>query len=368
MFYSSAMFTLKPDFEEVLNRYESWWHAEVADRPLVSITFPKPAAERRPFPVKQHPTLRDRWLDAEYVVAAAETRLYNTVHFADSLPVVWPNLGPEVFSAFYGCEMEYGESTAWSKPILNDCSEESLSALRLDTGNFYYRKLMEMTDALIEAGRNRFIVGYTDLHGGADALAAFRDPQHLLIDTLECPDTIRSLCDRITEDFLYVYDRLHEKLSAAGMPSTTWCPATCRGKFHVPSNDFSCMISDAAFEDLFIPGIIRECRHMDRCIYHLDGPQALRYLDRLLEIPEIHAIQWVWGAGRGSWSDWIEVYQRIQSKKKAMEILSVPAKELSALFSVLRPEGVWISSVSGISNRQEAEAALRAIAHWTKKM
>jgi hypothetical protein len=31
--------------------------------------------------------------------------------------------------------------------------------------------------------------------------------------------------------------------------------------------------------------------------------RSLRYLDCLLEIPEIHAIQWVPGAGREYWAD-----------------------------------------------------------------
>ena len=361
------MFELKPDFEEVLNRYEAWWDCDIVDRPLVSMAFSVPQSECKPVPQKKHATVRERWMDTEHVVAQAEACLRNTVHFADCLPIAWPNLGPEVFSAFYGCEMEYGEETAWSKPVLADWSDESVDKLRLDRNTFYFRKLIEMTDALVEAGKGKFIVGYTDLHGGGDAIAAFRDPQELLIDTIEHPDAIKYLCDRITMDFLDVYDTFHEKLSAADMPSTTWTPATCKGKFHVPSNDFSCMISDEAFEDLFMPGIIRECQHMDRCIYHLDGPQALRYLDRLLEIPEIHAIQWVPGAGQEYWADWIEIYQRIQKKRKALQILSMPAKDLNLLFKALEPEGVWISSVSGISNEQEAEAALREIAKWTKR-
>lgn len=305
-------------------------------------------------------------MDTEYVVARASARLGNTVHFADSLPIAWPNLGPEIFSAFYGCEMDYGETTAWSRPILADLSAESVADLHLDTDSFYFRKLVEMTDALIEAGRGRFIVGYTDLHGGGDAIAAFRDPQELLIDTIEHPREIKALCERITAEFLAVYDLFHEKLSAAGMPSTTWLGATCKGKYHVPSNDFSCMISDAAFEDLFIPGIIRECRHMDRCIYHLDGPQAFRYLNRLLDIPEIHAIQWVAGTGRDYWANWIEVYQRIQARHKAFQI-SVPLRDLDRLFEALSPEGVWISSVPGVAGREQAEAALAKIAAWTRR-
>ncbi len=358
------MFEAKPDFEEVLNRYEAWWDCRIIDRPLVHMEYVLPKDERVPRPKKEYANIRDRWMDTEHIVALAKVRTTNTIFFADSLPVIWPNLGPEIFSAFYGCEMEYGERTAWSKPILSDLSEESVGKLQLDTDSFYFRKIMEMTDALIEAGKGKFIVGYTDLHGGGDALAAFRDPQELLIDTIENPEAIKRLCDRITTEFLKVYDIFHEKLSAAGMPSTSWLGATCKGKYHIPSNDFSCMVSDDAFEELFVPSIIRECQHMDRCIYHLDGPQALRYLDRLLDIPDIHAIQWVPGAGQDYWADWIEVYQRIQSRKKAFTI-GVPRKDLDHLFEVLAPEGVLLGV--GVSNREDAEATLAKIAKWTKR-
>ena len=358
------MFELKPDFETVLERWEAWWNCAIVDRPLVSIAFPKPPAEQTPEPSKTHASFREKWLDVEFIAEAEEARLRNTVFFADSLPATYPNLGPEVFSAFYGCELEYGEHTAWSRPILHDWSAQSLAAIRLDEANYYFRKLEELTGALLERGKGAFIVGYTDLHPGGDAIAAFRDPQELLIDTLEYPQEVKKLCNRITDDFLRVYDKFHEKLSAAGMPSTTWCNATCKGKYHIPSNDFSCMISTEAFVDLFLPGIVRECRHMDRNLYHLDGPQALRYLDILLEIPEIQAIQWVPGAGHPYWGDWIEVYRKIQSKGKAMEIQNVPAADLGQLFEVLRPEGVWLHGVGGIGNQAEAEEALKRIARW----
>lgn len=361
------MFQMKPDFEEVLNRYEAWWDCEIIDRPLVSIAFALPEDQRQELPQKKHATMRDRWMDSEYLAEEAEINLRNTVHFADDLPIAWPNLGPELFSAFYGCEMEYRQTTAWSKPILFDWSRESINNLQLNTEGFYFQKLMEMTDTLLARGKDKFIVGYSDLHAGGDAIAALRDPQELLVDVIDNPDAIKSLCDKITTDFLEIYDMFYEKLSAAGMPSANWCPATCKGKFHTPSNDFSCMISTEAFEELFLPGIIRECQHMDRCLYHLDGAQALRYLDLLLDVPEIHAIQWVPSSGQDYWADWIEVYQRIQSKNKALHICSMPAKDLKILFEALSPEGVWIGSLSGISNQHEAEAALGEISQWTTR-
>ncbi len=358
------MFECKPDFDAVLDRYEAWWDAQIIDRPLVSMTFPRPQRNQIPPPApRHHATLRDRWLDTQWVVEQACSRMANTCFHADALPVTYPNLGPEIFSALYGCPLEFGETTSWSLPILHDWGQAALDQLQLDLTGPYGAKLTEMTDALIEAGRGRFIVGYTDLHGGGDAVAAFRDPQQLCLDMIEHPAEVRSLVERITTDFLQVYDFYHRRLSAAGMPSTTWLPATCRGKFHVPSNDFSCMITDRMFQDIFLPGIVRECEPMDRCIYHLDGPQALRYLDILLDLPQIHAIQWVPGAGRDHWRQWVPVYRRIQQRGKSF-CLNVSVRELPEVFQALRPEGAWLL-VSGVSDQESAAAALDRIARWS---
>ncbi len=359
------MIQLKPDLEKVMARFDAWWECAIIDRPLVSISIPKPDKEHLPGPsAKIYTSQRERWFDIDYRVAVTETSLRNTLFLGDALPVAWPNLGPEVFAAFYGCELIFGEDTSWSTPILDDLSHEALDTLRLETNSLYFKTIETLTDALLTAGKDTFIVGYTDLHAGGDALAAFRDPQNLCIDLLEYPEHVKKLCGRITNDFLSVYDIFHTKLSAAGMPSTTWCPATCTGKFHVPSNDFSCMLSTEMFTELFLPGIILECRHMDRNIYHLDGPQALRHLDVLLDVPEIDAIQWVPGTGREYWADWIDVYQKIQRKGKALQILSVPVNDLSILTEVLKPGGVWISNISGLTNREESRAALDVLSRW----
>ena len=104
---------------------------------------------------------------------------------------------------------------------------------------------------------------------------------------------------------------------------------------------------------------------MDRCIYHLDGPQALRFLDTLLSIPEIHAIQWVPGAGQDYWAEWIHVYHRIQAANKAF-CLHVPLQDLDQLFEVLQPEGAWVT-VGGIGNQETADYVLRRFVQWGQR-
>ena len=58
-----------------------------------------------------------------------------------------------------------------------------------------------MTDALLEAGRGKFIVGMTDWHPGGDAVAACRDPQRLAVDMLEHVDAIKRLLVRLADDY-----------------------------------------------------------------------------------------------------------------------------------------------------------------------
>jgi len=358
------MFEFKPDYEEAKKRIDAWWECEIIDRAMTYITFPKPESERIPLPRKQHATIRDRWLDTEYRAECAYAYAANTVHYADAMPVQWPNLGPDIFAGFYGCDIEFGESTSWSVPNLHDWSPESVAEIQFDPDNFWFKKIMEMIDAFLEVGKGKFIVGYTDIHPGADALAAFRDPQNLCLDMILHPDEVKSLLARITDEFLDIFDMFNDKLTAAGMPSSSWMNIICDGKMHIPSNDFSCMISDRMFEEIFLPELRRECQHMTRNIYHLDGPGALRFLDKLLEIPEIHAIQWVYGAGQGTWRDWIDVYKRIQAAGKGFPVY-IAASDLDDFMTCCRPEGVWLV-VHGVADKEEADRVLKKITRWGK--
>jgi hypothetical protein len=135
----------------------------------------------------------------------------------------------------------------------------------------------------------------------------------------------------IFEAYNLFYDVLHD----AGMPSTSWLKAIDDGKFYIPSNDFSCMISKEMYDDIFLPGIIEECAFYDRSIYHLDGPGALKHLDSLLEIDDLDGIQWVPGEGNGFFEEWIHVYKKIQEKGKCMDIHTLSLNSLPLLFENL---------------------------------
>lgn len=355
------MLAFKPDYERSKERIDAFWERELVDRPVVQFGLLKPPEERVPVPASGHQSPAERWLDAEYQAELKLAQLSNREFLGDSMPVAWPNLGPEVFSSFYGCPIHFGDyGTSWTEPVLGDWGEAD--SLQLDWQSPYLHKLCEMTDALLEAGRGRFITGMTDWHPGGDAIAALREPQELAVDLMAHPREVKALLGRIERDYYEVYDAFYDKLRQAGQPISTWTTLVCDSKYYVPSNDFSIMISTEMYNEFFLPGIRRECQFLDRSIYHLDGPGALRHLDAILGIPELDALQWVPGAGNEGYARWIEVYRRVQAAGKGIQVVC-RLDEVKLVSETLDPHGVFLS-VSGVSSYEAAQYLLRELERW----
>ena len=353
-------FQLKPDYEDVKKRFDAFWECEIHDRPMVSITLKKENA--KPLPEKMYKSYEEKWLDIDHRAEMISLNFENHVFLGESLPIAVPNMGPEIFSAWCGCGYKFGERTTWSEPCILDWENDVDQAV-FDESHPLFIATMEFTKRLLEYSKDRFIVGLTDFHPGGDHLAALRDPQNLAIDMIENPDKVKSLLNRSYLEYFKAYDIFYDLLKSNGMPATSWLPAIYDGRYYIPSNDFSCMISKDMFDEIFLPGIIRECEFLDRSIYHLDGPGALRHLDSLLEIKRLNAVQWVFGAGNEGYEKWIPVYQKIQKAGKGI-CLYISINELLRVFETLKPQGVWFSHITGIDDIQTAERVIKAVSEW----
>ena len=355
------MFELKPDYEKSRQRIEAFWERDLLDRPVVQFSLDKPVEKQVPLPASHHATSAERWLDTTYQIELAQARLANQEFLGDTLPIAYPNLGPEVLASFYGCPIRFGDyGTSWTEPVLHDWAD--VDRVRLDWQSPYLLRLHEMTDALLEVGKGRFIVGMTDWHPGGDLVAAFRDPQNLAMDMILHLEEVKALLSRLETDYFQVYDVFYHKLRAAGQPITTWTPLICDGRYYVPSNDFSIMVSRRMYDEVFLPGIARECQFLDRSIYHLDGPGALRHLDSILDIAELDALQWVFGAGNEGFHRWVHVYRRVQAAGKGIQV-TCDIQEVSQVMETLSPRGLYLS-VGGVSSREEGETLLRRLEQW----
>jgi len=350
----------KPDLEQTLERFEAWWQCELVDRPPVSIWTKDD--RQVTWPRKQHASQRDRWFDIDFILDRLDASFTNRRLVGDTLPTFMPNIGPEVCATVYGADLDFSPDTSWSRPIAANCHE--VLKLHCDLDTPYWDFIRRLTRASLERGRRKWITGITDLHTNGDLLAALREPQELLLEMAEDPDAVRAAMRHLTPDFKTMYDDQCSLIRAAGQPTLSWIPAPHAGRMNVAQCDLICMISPALFADVILPALQWEMAQIDRSIFHLDGPGALRHLDALLECKNLHAIQWVHGAGNGPAAKWIDVYQRIQAGNKAMQLLCEDLADARALMQHLKPQGCWFC-VGGSYSVPEAESFLAEVAQWT---
>ncbi len=93
---------------------------------------------------------------------------------------------------------------------------------------------------------------------------------------------------------------------------------------------------------------------MDHCVFHLDGPDALRHIDDILAIDAIDVVQWVSGAGQKPMWQWTEVLQKIQAAGKGIQVWDITCEQVKQVHKELKPEGV-VYCPQGMESRSEVD-------------
>lgn len=353
----------KPNMEDAMRRVYAWYAGEMMDRPPIRFSRHNAEYELRER-TKQWPSLKDRWFDTEYQVNDFIDQTRHTRFNAETFPVFWPNLGPNVFAACYGVGYEFGEVTAWTTMEQSGglADEFDYSVPAIDWNSEYIKKLDEMTDYALELGAGRFLVGYTDIHPGMDWTVALKGNDAMLLGLVEDPDAVLKLVHSSEADFNTFYDRYHDKLRAAGQPSITWLNVPSYGRMHVPSADFATMISNDHFDEFCRPVLVRECEQMTHNVFHVDGKGVARHIDHILNLPNLHGIQWVHGVGDDApIMQWVPFIQKVQDAGKGI-LIDITPNDLDPIMAALKPEGLYLC-IATESEQQELDIIDKTL-HW----
>ncbi len=345
-------------------RVEAWFQQEIIDR--IPIRFYKHNAQfeaGEPLDRARWNSLQERWFDAEYQIEAFEQSIAGKVFHAETFPIFFPNLGPNVYAAFYAGRLEFAEVTSWYNPVLPDLNDWS-RLKREPFESVYFLKLEELTRAALAHCGDRYLVGYTDFHPSLDCVAAWRGTDALCLDLAGEPERLAPLTELSVRDFHRIFDHFDGMLKAQGQMSVTWLGIPSWGKLHIPSCDFASMISTRHFERFSLPQLRRELPGMDHVIYHVDGAGVARHLEVILDQPEIQAIQWVQGLGQ-DWSilQWVPLVRRILAAGKSI-VVDVPLEELGPFLDQVPHRGLFLCL--GVEAGQEA-AVLQHVANRTAR-
>jgi hypothetical protein len=356
------MFDLKPDYELTKQRFNAFWRRELLDRPLVQFRLYKPINERCKLPGRKHSRNKASWESPELQAKWHLVDLSNQLFLGDSLPVVCPSLGPGAMPAFYSCPLHiYQDGTSWNEPI--GASFDDIDWLNFDWESPWLNHLQNLTTACLDTGAGHFITGLSDWLTGADCLAAILGSQKLAVALIQEPVWVKKVFDRLWTDFQRLYLEYHIMLSEAGQPVTTWVPLISEGRYYIIANDFSAMISTNMYRELILEGVVRECQFLDHSIYHLDGPDAVRHLDAILEVEKLDGIHFIPSPIDAAFIRWAGVYKRIQAAGKCL-IVNCNLNEVDAISHTLKPEGLLLN-VGNVTSIEEANDLLKSMGQWS---
>lgn len=350
----------KPDFDKAMKRILAWYEGQILDRPPVRFSTHNAEYDVLDASNARWKSVKDRWYDTEYQVEKFIKGIEGKKFLGETFPVYWPNLGPNVFAAFHGSELEFGEVTSWAEPCLEDYKD--INKIQLDMNCEYLKKLEEMTKYALDRCEGKFMVGYTDLHPGMDCLAAWRDSQNLCFDFYDYPEEFKQALTLSMENFQKVFDYFDNILKAKNQLSVTWMNIPSFGKMHIPSCDFSAMISKDLFNEYHLPLLQEEVKGMDHNVFHLDGKGVAKHIDSILEVKEINAIQWVQGLGVDKpIMQWLPLIKKIQSSGKSV-VVDLDKTELEEFISSIDPKGLLLCIDS--NDEEEQMQILKRIEKW----
>lgn len=352
-----------PQFEQSMQRIYAWYHNEIIDRPPVRFQAHNATMESAAEDLDGLSPAEKKawWFDVERQVDLFVESIAGRRFHGETFPVFAPNLGPDVYAAFYGAELIFGDVTSWSVPLVKEWSD--VEKLQFDWDNEYFVKLEELTRHALERSPGKFMVGYTDLHPGLDCVAAWRDPQQLCFDMIENPDRVKQLAELAIADFPTIFDHFDAMLKAHNQLSVCWLGVPSFGKMHVPSEDFAALISPDFYREFGLPLLRQEVEGMTHNVYHVDGKGVARHLDAILSVPQVHALQWVQGMGDDyPIMQWVPFIQELQEKGVPL-IVDLAKEDLEAFIDALDPHGLylWIATDS----EEEELAIIKRLSAWT---
>ena len=346
------------DHQWLKERWLQFWNKENHDRPIIygAVSLPEGMRSERDMELQTPVSLAEKWENPAYIVAKMRESLGKTLFCGEGLPVLNPNLGPDIVGAVAGCDITYGEDTSWAHPVVKDW--ETYPEILFEENNIWWQKIKAITEAAVHDAKGEYLVGITDLHPGTDGLVSLRGPQELCYDLADTPELILERNEQVLEVHKEMYRRLNAIIAPVQEGTINWMGIWHpEKKWYVVGSDFSCMVSGEDYDRFVLPGIRQEVDFLEASIYHLDGPDALRHLDKILAIENLNGVQWVPGAGQKPAREWIDVLQKIQNAGKLVVIGCEP-EDILPICEALEPEGVALG-LNGCKSPEEFQEILR---------
>ncbi len=351
----------KPDWEEAQQHFLAWWAGEAFGRCALAVTAPRADAPRLAPPVPPADPVQ-RWTDLDYISALNRYQHATTFYGGEAFPI-WNGgyPGHTAIPAFLGCPTTLDMETGWWDPVLDD-DDWDVTSLRLDREGRWWQFTLALLRRAVAECRGQSIPSIGAFGGCGDTLAALRGTWRLLYDVASEPERVCQAEMYLMEMWIEVYETFYQIIHEAADGSTCWFSLWSPGRFYSAQCDFSYMISPQMFRTFFLPAIERQTRYLDHTVYHVDGVGGFNHVPALCELPRLHALQILPGAGKPSPLHYLDVLRYVQAHGKNLHI-GIPPEEVEAALTLLSARGLFIQT--HCESEEQAQALLRNAEKWS---
>ena len=351
--------TWKSNFDESKKHYTDWWnqkgivltmweHLEKEGAPYAQIT---PPAEQK--------DINQFWFDPRWRAEYLHYCMSRNSYMADILPVANTQLGPGSLAAMLGADLEGREDTIWIRE-----NADFDGKIHFDENNKWWNLHKDLLTACMAKSQDYYMVGCPDLVEGLDVLASLKGSDNALMDLIMEPERTLQQLQEINDVYFKVFDRIYDIINVNGEMTFCYFSLWAPGKVSKLQVDISIMISEDDYRTFCKPFLQEQCKRIDYTLYHLDGVDAIRHLDAVLEIEKLNAIQWTPGYGQPQGGDkqWFDLYKKILSSGKSVMANWVTIDELEPLLDHVGNQGLHINV--DFKSERDIEKALRIVERY----
>jgi len=278
------------------------------------------------------------------------------------MPFAYCDWGTVSLAPMLGAEQHFGKDTVWYTHHDKPVSPENDRKLVLDEDDAWYRTLQELARTGTAWAEGKYHCGFPAVCGGLDVLAELRGASELCMDLVLEPDWVKEKLREIDQASRQAYHTLYDIIKADdGSMLHAFFMVWGRGKTSLIQCDFAALISEEMFREFAVPSIRDACSYLDCSLYHVDGPEALRTVDALLEIDEIDCIEFTPGpkVPQGGDPEWYPLYRKIKDAGKCVQAVEMKASEAVPLLEAVGPEGMYL--MVNFESEQEIYDTMEAV-------
>ena len=361
-----AIFFTYDDWKRVEDTYAKWWGRQL-DRPVIGIELVGKESGRvcPDAPILSQATCAELSIEPAALMDRLDYEFSRRIYIGDAYPYIdFTCFGPGVMAAFLGAKLDNKTGNVWFHPS----KKLSINELNFeyDSENKWFKRVKQICHAAVDYWNGDVLIAMPDLGGAVDVLSTFLPGEQLLLELYDNPKKVIEHISTLSQLWHRYYGEINEIISPTNHGYSDWSTILSPAPSYILQCDFAYMIGLDMFNE-FVKGEISDsCGRLGHSIYHTDGQGQLAHLDSLLEIEQLDVVQWVPGANAPDISQWPQVYEKIVTAGKAIQILNDPVN-LEVYDKVIEQ----ISSRVPVQVRQfelpieETDMAQRWLEHWS---